>query len=257
MKHHFLAGSTIGLGLVLAGCGGGMMDNDLVDTHTDLPSVVIDDGNALAIAADVYRVAAIDVPVTASVAMDPQDPNAINTAACTEAGALSSGMDGMGMDMNMGTGMQMVFRNCTLVNPPSSHELMVDGSCSNSGSGGMETVTGNKISFTSQGMTMGLHNFTVVRNNDDMTSARGSLHRPDGGIVNFETSSDFAGTAMVPTAGTLEISGAGNSRLRLSIVNGGTGFTLEVDADGDGVYDDPQPPEERNWNNDFWLALIP
>lgn len=258
MNHKLLFG--LAATLTLAGCGGG--SSSFTTTHTDTPSVAISASNALAIAADVYQVAAVDAPFTAALAMDPSDPNAINSAACTDPNAISGGTG-----MMNGSGMDMMFNNCTLSSSPSTHTLTVDGSCSNvdGSSTGIEVVSGEMIRFRSTGATQGtqqnktldLHNFTITRSNDNMTSATGFLHRNDGGTVKFSTQTAFAGTAMTPTAGSLIIVGAANSRLRLSIVNGGTGFTLEVDADGDGIYDAPQPPVEQNWNNTFWLTQIP
>ncbi len=262
MNSKLIIGLAASLGLILIGCGGSPGEN-LAAVHTDTPTTAISVGNALAIAADVYQVAAVDAPFTASVAMDPNNVNAVNPTACTDAAALSAGnsnnMSGMGMGMGMG--MDMIFNNCILRSSPSTHTLTVNGSCTNTdgSSVGIEVVTGKKISFTRQGSmqnkTLALHNFAITRNSDDMTNAAGSLHLADGGIVKF-AATGFVGTAMLPTAGSLLITGASSSRLRLTIDSTGTpgtNFTLEVDADGDGNY---ETSTQYNWNNNFWM-LIP
>jgi len=243
------------LAVALTGCGGSSSSSGDV-AHGDTPTLTITSVNALAVAAEVYRVTAVDVPYTASVAMDPLDDTKINANACTDSAALSSGGSG-GM---MGSGMMdMIFTNCQLATTPlnSAHTLIVNGRCSNNAnSATMETVVGDEITFTALGAIMRLHAFSVTRNNDEMTNALGTLHGIYGDAANsvmFNTPMDFAGSAMVPTAGQLVVTGANNTRLRLTVVNGGTDFTLDVDSNGDGTYESTQT---LNWNNDFW-SLIP
>jgi hypothetical protein len=274
MYKKYAFGLVAALTLTLAGCGGGSTPDDVA--HSDAPTLVITAdtaltaGNALDIAAEVYRVVAVDVPYTASEAMDPLNAALINPDACTVSTALSDG--GSGGMMGSGMAMDMVFNNCVLRVSPSSHTLTVNGRCSNSDSGTVtETVTGGVISLTTLKASLGaveetvtLHDFSIRRTNDSMNNARGTLHGLAGDVANIvtfatSTSTPFAGTASEPTAGVMVVTGANNSRLRLSIVDnmGTPAFTLEVDADGDGAYDNALPLVERDWSTDFWLALIP
>jgi predicted RecA/RadA family phage recombinase len=262
MYPKYVFGFVASLTLLLSGCGGGGSSDSGDVSHGDTPTLAITAGNALGIAAEVYRVAAVDVPYTASVAMVSGSNTVINSAACVDPNTIGSGSSG-GM---MGTGMMdMVFTNCQLATTPlnSAHTLTVNGTCSNSVSSvsaTIETVIGNEITFTTAGATMRLHAFLVTRDSDDMSNASGTLHGvagSDANILMFNTPTAFTGSAMVPTAGQLLVTGANNSRLRLTVVDGGTDFTLAVDADGDGVYEYSQSPTQQNWNNVFWLPLIP
>lgn len=253
MNHKLLL--ALAASLPLLGCGSGSTTDEENSSHTDTASAIIDDSNALAIAAAVYRVTAVDVPFTADLAMD--DNGAVNTAACSSGGVIGGDADMMSGEM----GMDMSFSDCTLSGSPSSHALTVNGSCNNSDgdTAGIENVKGERISFTTE-QTLALHNFYITRSNGNMTRARGALHLDNGDTVKFTTPTAFAGTATTPTAGVLEIAGASDSRLRISVVDGGatdgapagTNFTLEIDTgDGNGY----GAPVAYDWSNDFWLAL--
>ena len=264
MNPYLSLGLAASLGLTLLGCevAGNNTNDDAV--HKDTVSAAIDASNALDIAAAVYRVIAVDVPFTVALAMDPSTPDTINSAACTStSGSLNGGNNSNGNTMS--TGMDMFFYGCVLsgIPPSSSHTLTVNGSCTNTAGSsiGIEIVKGEKISFTtgsSTSKTLAIHNFSVTRNNDNMTNASGMLHLDDGNTVSFNTPTAFAGTASTPTAGILVIGGISNSMLRLSVTSTsntdtpGTNFTLEVDTgDGNGY----GTPTAYNWSNDFWLPL--
>jgi len=244
---------------VLSGCS----PNDPTQvTHSDTTTAIIDNSNALDIAIQVYRIAAIDVPFTASEAMDNQGN--INNKACTNPDAISGGsMPGMGSMPQRG--MPMFFDNCQLVNTNASgHTLIVDGECNNTAdSTSRETVTGEQIRFTvppdaGAQHSLALHGFSITRDNDNMTKASGSLHMANGDVVSFHTTTDFSGTAQNPTAGSMVISGANNTSLRLSMSTTTVGvFNLDVDSNGDGDYQDANESlfSSANWVNAFWSAI--
>ncbi len=226
--------------------------------HGDAETAVINTTNALSIAIDVYRVAAIDIPFTASKAM--KSDGSINSAACTDPSAISGSMGDMSQ-----MGMNMTFNNCQLQDAnASSHTLIVSGECNNSAeSASIETVTGDTMTFSipnnnnSSADTLLLHGFSVTRNNDNLTKASGTLHLVNGEIVTFNTPVNFSGTASAPTIGSLLITGKDNSTIRFTVLANDL-FTMEVDINGDGDYDDTDEnlyPSE-SWSNTFWGDIL-
>lgn len=224
------------MAVFVSGCSGTMETTDV--PHGDTVTATIDTTNALSIAASAYRVAAIDVPFTASVAMD--DVGNINAAACTDSSALSGSMTaGMGQ-----MGMDMQFNNCQLQSAnPSAHALVVNGGCNNTAeSASVETVTGDEITFSTSTSTvadhtLSLHGFSVTRDTDNMTKASGTLHLLNDDIVMFNTTKNFTGTAQAPTAGTMVVTGANNTSVRFTVSSAGF-FDMDVDVNGDGDYND-------------------
>jgi len=247
MHTKILFALAAGLAVTLTGCGGSDASKIGNVPHGDSPDVTITSGNALAIAADVYRAAAVDAPYTASIAMN--DDGSINGAACTDSSAITGTMvmngNLMGMDMN--------YTACVLTSSPTGHQITVDGDCSNmQNTDGSETVSGDAITFDAAMNPLTLHAFSVTRTaGDEMMRASGTLHRADGGIVTFRTTVDFSGPASAPTAGELEITGLNDSRMLLTIDNA-TNFTLKVDADGDGQY---ETTTQQTWDTDLWMSI--
>lgn len=126
---------------------------------------------------------------------------------------------------------------------------MTDGFSSVTASGSIDLLNGNPATATetlyltdnSTGKTVWIDNFTVnVTEGTGFTEVTlsGKIYLHDYGYVVISTSTPFhylsGGT--YPSIGTMIVTGSSNGRARLTVIDS-TSYTIDVDADGDGIYE--------------------
>ncbi|MHC4956684.1 MAG: hypothetical protein ACYTGZ_22830 [Planctomycetota bacterium] len=117
------------------------------------------------------------------------------------------------------------------------------------GSAGSSTlvmiVRGKSLQISEDGFSYALEDFRLeervnVSNGDWTATMRGYMREDSfGGTIYFATTTPLAGSGDDhPESGVLILRGAGGSRIRITL--SGENILIELDADGDGVYEDSE-----------------
>ena len=122
------------------------------------------------------------------------------------------------------------------------------GSISLARVGNTETLTMDFVAVASTGESFKMQNFKLVSTYDTFNallsdSISGRLYDSVSGYIDITTTNPLlyspAGSFYPSSGGPMIITGANNAKIRMTPVNA-TDVTIEVDADGDGIYESTQ-----------------
>jgi hypothetical protein len=103
------------------------------------------------------------------------------------------------------------------------------------------TITGNYFSGTDGTDTFELFNFTFVATTDSASADYTLSGTSINGVVTVKTLTTFTYTGTYPYVGKMEITGANNSRILVTVLGDETAVgdqvQIDVDANGDGVFE--------------------
>jgi hypothetical protein len=107
--------------------------------------------------------------------------------------------------------------------------------------------SGNSITTSDSGVVETLTSYRYDMEANDISGdysldMQGTINSTEiGGSVSFDTLTTFTGNDYVansnPTAGVLLITGTDNSQARVTAMSDGINVQIEIDADGDGLYE--------------------
>ena len=108
-----------------------------------------------------------------------------------------------------------------------------------------KTITGN-LTVGYQGQSFSIKNYSKVDTRNQVTEDYSedfgmTINLPIIGDINIDTTVPFSGNKLnspdKPVTGEMVVVGTSNTKTKLTVIDNSTGYNIDLDSDGDGVYD--------------------
>jgi len=153
--------------------------------------------------------------------------------------------DVVGTDDVNGKDLTITYNNCVMFGYTLNGDLRVvsskTGNVKSGTSTGSLTIGFNGETFTVSNISHAFTKDDVLKDYSHDFSMTMSTSLLPGGSISIANTAPFTGNELnipdKPVTGEMVVTGSGNTKVRLTVIDNATGYNLDVDSNGDNVYD--------------------
>jgi len=153
--------------------------------------------------------------------------------------------DVVGTDDTAGKDLTITYNNCVMFGYTINGSLRVvstkSGNVKTGTSTGSLTIGFNGATFTLDNISYAFTKDDVLKDYSQDFSMAMSTSLLPGGSISIANTAPFTGNELnapdKPVTGEMVVTGSGNTKVRLTVIDNTNGYNLDVDSNGDNVYD--------------------